>query len=417
MKKILFYFIICLLLSQCLSEDDKIACTTENNDTPCKERSTTSKIYTCEATGEEETNPITCTQKKIACSGATEFDELDKCGELSTDNIVCYAGENGCLEADDCEDVTSHATEAICSKFLIDDPKNKCVFISANAQNSGNVEAHCEISPKQCTESLGNVEGDKEAICSARDVAENKICYFNGNSCAEASKCEDIVLSGDITVQQATCDKYNTKADAQSKCMADNKKCILKSYCEYGTSEHECSYYAVKDSNKICVPKEDAKTGCEEMTSEDYQARIAKAASELCGEKTGNQCALTFSNNYFILCQIEGEKCTLKETYGTCDSAKALSSATNEQCSKLKHSSDKYCIKGENGCLEVDTCENISAKELTDALCKNFPAPSNYECVKGDGNKCKLAEKKTGGNSSSQALTLSFVILILILVI
>ena len=411
MNKFLYCFILILLLNQCLSENE---CEAEGSTGPCAERGVSSPLKKCTETSSE---PLTCKEESKTCNDASSLTGVD-CTELSTDEILCITGTSGCITPKKCDEVISGATEDICSGFK--DTTKKCVFIAKDTAGETNKNAHCKL--VACTDSLGDVSTGQEGICSKRSISETQICYFDGKSaCKEAKKCEDVELSTGKEDLQKTCNTFNT-VTAQQKCVADGNRCILKSYCSKGKqSEHECSYYGLETDSKICVPKAGSTTDCEELSLGDYESRLETEADNICKDLKGDACTLTFAKTFFADCELSGESgsqtCASSGEYATCDSAKALSGATNEQCSKLVHSSDKYCIKGENGCLEVAMCESITGTKLTDAICKNFPAPSNYECVKGEGNQCNLAAKKTGGNNSSQGLTLSFTMLILILVI
>ena len=382
MNKFLYCFILILLLNQCLSDDSSegTACNTQNSKVACSERTVSSILKKCVKTSKDE-EALTCAEKS-------------------------------------CDEVTSGATAAICKE--LENSINKCEYIAANTEGDTNAEAHCKPVPIACTGSLGDVSSDQEKICSQRDKSEGAICYFDGKStCKEAKKCEDLVLSSEETMSQDVCDQYNKDTTAENKCSADGNKCILKPYCSQGKpSEHDCSYYAVKEAGKICVlVEEGSTTKCNEMSEEDYETKLKDEADEICEGKKGNACTIIFEKTFFVECELKGEDCQTKEVYGICNSDDEIPNATNEQCSKLVHSPNGYCIKGLKGCIDVDSCESITGTGLTDAICKNFPAPSNYECVKGEKNKCKLVEKKSGGNNSSQALTLSFAMLILILVI
>jgi len=416
MNKFLYCFILILLLNQCLFQETE--CGDEGkNDVPCAGRKVSDdKLKKCSQTSEEGAS-LTCSEEYKTCAEASTLTGVD-CTKLSTDKILCITGTTGCITPKKCDEVISDATEEICSGFK--DNTKKCVFIAENTAGETNKKAHCKL--VACTDSLGDVSTGQEDICSKRSISETQICYFDGKSaCKEAKKCEDVELLTGKEDLQTTCNTYNTDSPKQ-KCVADGNKCILKSYCSEGKqAQHECSYYGLETDSKICVPKAGSTTDCEELSLGDYESRLQTEGDNVCKDLKGDACTLTFAKTYFADCELSGESgsqtCASSGEYGTCDSAKALSEATNEQCSKLVHSSDKYCIKGENGCLEVAMCESITGTRLTDAICKNFPAPSNYECVKGEGNKCNLVSKKTGGNNSSQGLTLSFAMLILILVI
>ena len=381
MNKFLYCFILILLLNQCLSDDSSegTACVTANSKVACSQRTVSSILKKCVQTSKED-EALTCAEKS-------------------------------------CDEVISGATEAICKE--LENSINKCEYIAEKTEGSETTPAHCKQVPIACTDSLGDVSSDQEEICSQRaDKSDGTFCYFDGKStCKEAKKCEDLVLSSEKTMSQDVCDQYNT---AEKKCSADGNKCIVKSYCAQGkpSSEHDCSYYAVKEAGKICVlVEEDSTTKCSEMSEEEYVTKMKEEADEICADKKGNACTIIFEKTFFVECELKGEDCQTKEVYGICNSDDEIPNATNEQCSKLVHSPNGYCIKGLKGCIDVDSCESITGTGLTDALCKNFPAPSNYECVKGEGNKCNLVAKKTGGNNSSQGLTLSFAMLILILVI
>lgn len=420
MKKFLYCFMLILLLNQCLFEDppEAIACNAEKSEVACSQRTVSSNLEKCIQTSEEAADTLECSSVKKTCAEASTLTGVD-CTELSTAEILCITGTSGCITPKTCDEVISGASEEICDGFK--DASKKCVLIAANTEGETNKNAHCKSIA--CTDSLGGVSTGQEDICFKRSISETQICYFNGNSaCKEAKKCEDIELSIGKTVSQTTCDKYNSDDVTKPKCSADGNKCVPKSYCDDGKpSEHDCSYYALKNEGNICVlVEEDSTQKCKEMSEEDYETKINGEADEICKDKKGDACTIIFGKTFFVECELKEEKCQRKDIYGICNSDDEIPNATNEQCSKLAHNSNGYCIKGLKGCIEVDSCDKITGKELTDDICKNFPAPSNYECVKGDGDKCNLVAKETGktsGKNSSQALTLSFAMLILILVI
>ena len=369
------------------------ACNAVESTIACDKRKVSSTIYKCSQTSAEGVSPITCTEEKKTCAEASALTDID-CSQLSTEKNLCITGKSGCITPTTCDEVISDATKVICRRF--EDTNNKCEFIAANTAGETNQKAHCKSVAKTCTDSLGDVSNVQEEICTERSKSEGAICYFDGNSaCKEASKCEDIVFSLGKTVPQTKCDTYNTGTTAQTKCVAEDNKCVSKSYCDDGkTADHECSYYEVKTAGNICVLKKDSTTECQELSQEDYKARLNDQSNGICQAKSGTDCKLTFANNYFVECKLEEGQCKSKETYGTCSSASSLSDATNEQCSKLTHSSNTFCVKGISGCVEVENCEGITVTEdLTNDICKNFPVASFQECVKGTG-KCSLKAKK-----------------------
>lgn len=186
MNKFLYCFILILLLNQCLSID----CNAEESSVPCSQREVSSSLNKCTQTSEN--------------------------GEI----ITCSE------EPKTCDDIISDATITICQEF--EDANNKCEHIPENTPGEDNQNAHCKSVPKACSDSLGDVSTGQEEICSQRDKNNGLICYFDGNSaCKEASNCEQIVLSDGKTVSQTTCDKYNTNANAQKKCVVDGNKCKL----------------------------------------------------------------------------------------------------------------------------------------------------------------------------------------------
>ena len=367
-------------------------CNAAESTVACSTRKVSSTIKKCTQTSKDG-ETLTCTEENKTCEEAKTLTDIE-CSQLSTEKNLCITGKSGCITPTTCDEVISDATNAICKSF--EDVNNKCEYIAANTAGETNTKAHCKSVAKTCTDSLGDVSTGQEEICTKRPKSEGAICYFDGNSaCKEASKCEDIVFSLGKTVLQTTCNTYNKDTTAQKKCVAEDNKCVLKSYCDDGkTSEHECSYYELKTEGNVCVLKQDSTTECKEYSQADYQARLDEQANGFCQGKSEAECKLTFANTFFVKCELEGKECKSKLTYGTCSSAASLSEATNEQCSKLTHSSNTFCIKGISGCVEVESCEGITgADTLTDAICNNFPVPSFQECVEGTGT-CTLKTKK-----------------------
>ena len=371
--------------------EETTACDATGSTVACESR-TVDSLYNCVRKSAEGETPLVCSLTKKTCSEAESLTGIN-CFELTTDDILCITGASGCTEPKECDEVVSDATDAICKKF------ENCEFKAANSAGETNTKAHCKsISTSQgCVATLEETDGQEE-ICNARPKTDGAICYFDGDkSCKEATKCEDIEYAEGKSVPQAKCDTYNTDTNAQNKCVASGNKCILKPYCGQETpSQQSCSYYELKTATNVCVLKQDSTTECEEITQEQYTERQNAAVNAACQSKSGTDCALIFSNNMFINCQLEGEEgsqtCVSKGTYATCSSANALSVAANSQCNQLTHSSNTYCVKGVSGCLEVEFCEDITGEGITDSICANFPVSSHQECVK-DNNDCKLKTK------------------------
>ena len=211
MNKILYFFILLILLNQSLSED---------------------------------------------CEGG----DVTKCNELTPkDNEgVCFKGTDACKVAKSCNEVTSGASEEMCQNFLAQDPTNKCSFIAANADE--NIVAHCESTLRACTEAVDGITLNSN-ICSSR-TTNSIYCFFDGqSSCKQATSCAEIKLSSDTT--KALCSHYNA---GDKLCVPDGKTCILKTTCNKAkkTNEHECSYYPVVGENKECALKDGSETDCEE---------------------------------------------------------------------------------------------------------------------------------------------------------
>lgn len=108
-----------------------------------------------------------------------------------------------------------------------------------------------------------------------------------------------------------------------------------------------------------------------------------------CTEKEGEDCKIIFEDNIFYNCELSGQSCGLNGKYETCEEARNLGEATNEQCSKLQHGNEKFCIKGSTGCLEVEKCEDVLYSGVEETVCQSFQVQAYEECVK-NSNGCTI---------------------------
>lgn len=250
----------------------------------------------------------------------------------------------------------------------------------------------CDAVKKDCTE----ISKATEENCSNVSAGE-KICYFSGsNTCNLATNCED-----NINYHTSTTEDFCSKFDSgDNKCVNEGNTCVFKHLCKETkkTSNHDCSFSILEDSSKFCVLKIDSSTDCEEVTAEEFAERNKgseddSSAEELCQAKTKEEdCTLIFRDNIFIQCKWETDKCVLDKKYDTCASASNLGQATNEQCMSILRRNKKTCVKGANGCLDVDYCEDIKGANINEESCKSTEFESYQDCIK-ETNGCKLITK------------------------
>ena len=156
MNKLLYFFILLILLNQSMS-DDVTGCEGGTED-DCSTKTPSDSLYKCEMVkeNEEEEAERKCTPVLKTCDEASALKDAD-CSQLTPANKigVCFSGNEGCQIAEECGDVTSSATEQICQKFLSNDPTHKCSFIEADSDKS--IVAHCESTVRGCTEEVTGV--------------------------------------------------------------------------------------------------------------------------------------------------------------------------------------------------------------------------------------------------------------------
>ena len=425
MNKFQFYLIFLLLLSyyfiKANGETPEITGCEGESETDCSGSNPSNPLYKCELK-ESVCSPVlkTCAEAETL----TAMEDID-CSLLTTEEIICANGNNGCIIPQTCEQVTSGGNENICKKFLVDDPINKCEFIAKTEEGT---KDHCEPKQRDCLDPLEGVTLDQDK-CSSR-LSEGKFCYFDGTSCKEASNCGEIELSSETT--KALCSHFDSGDD---KCVPKEQTCELKKLCGKDSPRaHECEYYALADEEKVCVSKLGSTTECEEITQAEAEERELNA---ICLGKNSEECKLILENNILVECQMVDDSCKVKAKYETCTLASSLSEATEDQCSKLKVDLGQECIKGTAGCevkiktctdetiqyedgicdkltpstnkkcyyngekcAEADSCENLEETKLTtdkqmEDLCHLFDKETQ-ECVP-DGKKCKLQDKEESG--------------------
>jgi len=253
----------------------------------------------------------------------------------------------------------------------------------------GLVGEECQIIKKDCTEISEATEENCDKVSGS-----GKICYLSGTStCNLATSCEDNINYHTSTTE-AFCSRFNS---ADNNCVNEGNTCVLKHLCKdtKKTSYHDCSFGILEDSTKRCVLKIGSSTECEEVTEEEAAEREKGSgddSSELCTGKTQEECKLIFSDRIFIQCKWETDKCILDKKYETCASASNLGEATNEQCMSILIRNKKTCVKGVNGCLDVNNCEDIKEANIDEESCKSTEFESYQDCIKG-ANGCKLINK------------------------
>ena len=250
----------------------------------------------------------------------------------------------------------------------------------------GLVGEQCQIVKKDCTEISDATEENCDKVSES-----GKICYLSGTSaCNLATSCEDNINYHTSTTE-AFCSRFNS---ADNNCVNEGNTCVLKHLCKdtKKTSYHDCSFGILEDSTKRCVLKIGSSTECEEVTEEEAAEREKGSgddSSELCTGKTQEECKLIFSDSIFIQCKWETDKCVLDKKYETCASASNLREATNEQCMNIRSRDKKTCVKGVNGCLDVNNCEDIKEVNIEEESCKSTEFQSYQNCIKGTSG-CKL---------------------------
>ena len=257
-----------------------------------------------------------------------------------------------------------YSTSADCSgKLVISDSKLiKCEWEEEEEEspqdNTGNGNRRIRILVDS-----GCIEGEQVSSCSDASTLEGVTneqclilstddykCYFDGEKCAQASSCGTVVET-----------KYEETGDNSEKLAAI---CNLFEKC-------------IPDGNKC-----KASTDSEEETE------------DVCNTNTvQDECTILSKEKKLIICKWvsdgeEGKKCQLDKEITSCSDAATLNTLTNAQCSILTPSSGKYCLKGDDGCIEPTSCADIKV-EVSEAVCNEFTKlDDEYQCVKNDINGC-----------------------------
>ena len=287
------------------------------------------------------------------------------------------------------DDVTecTGGTKDDCSDKTLRDSLYKCVFKEEEEEDSGT----CSPVLKTCEEANSLTGKDCTKLTPEEEEGAVAVCINGESGCVVAKTCEDISLSTDVTKE--LCSTFDS---GDYKCVPNGKSCTLKKLCNKAskTADHDCGYFALENEENECVSKEGSEEECEEVTKIVAEERAAKS---LCLTKTSStECGLILNGNILIECEWKEEPtpeaCILKARYATCTSASSLSTATNEDCSKLAHEEEKYCIKGVSGCLGVSNCAQATGSTISDEACKSIEVPAFQECKKGT-NGCELKNK------------------------
>ena len=391
MNKFIFYLIFSLLLTQCFSDGDaqtgenEITGCEEGTEENCSEKSPSNLLYKCIFIENAENGDANgCKPVLKTCEEAASLTGAD-CSKLSPQDGqgICLTGSEGCSVVETCGEVSSGATEEICNKFLTNEPTNKCALIETGTEP--NVEAHCEVTLRGCTEEVEGITLNQN-ICSSRTTDE-KFCYLDGSSCKEASSCNEIILSSGETTE--LCGHFDS---TEGKCIPSQTTCTFKAFCNKAskTSELECDDFILENEGNVCVPKLGSNSECEEISNEEASIR------DLCSQKTQEECKILIQSNLLVECEWnEGSNgsngvCKFKAKYSTCSSANDLGEATAEQCSILEHRVFEECIKDNEGCkINTKACTDTTI-EYTEGICDNLKPSTGAKCYY-DGVKCAEA--------------------------
>ena len=270
------------------------------------------------------------------------------------------------------------------------------------------------------------VEGDVNTckIKYCKDIKENcdKLdhCTLDGDTCI-VTNCEGFYTENDCT--------FITSGDTKIYCLWENDSCKKKPNCtDDGTDISKCSVYLTSGDDYKCFSNG---TKCVEANSCESVQLSAGVSNDVstaacssfphcipgedndCANKCNdikeqNKCKYTLKNKeedekIFIKCKWvedgpEGKKCQVDDDteIKTCDDAKTITDLTNDQCSILhiKESSNKYCIKGPEGCFEYGDCEDINF-EVDSNICLELTKPENdTQCISNGENGCKREKVK-----------------------
>ena len=228
-----------------------------------------------------------CKEEQL-CQSHTEETSDENCRKYPVTEVgkkACILNPtkdtNGCIEKELCNTVT--VEEGVdCSAYPVSDDKIKthiCKAVTGEATCS-QVEIECSTAEKgESDEQCGNykVSDAKYKCVKNTDTTEGAKPCIEKEKETEPSPEPEITACADKTTGATDdiCSKLSVAKKDEQKCIKNPKgeNCMLLYYCQYGigTTDEECSAFALKDENKACKKKANENL-CEEVvknTSED----------------------------------------------------------------------------------------------------------------------------------------------------
>ena len=228
----------------CLSTEPK-------NEEDCRDKPTSDDVIkTCYYVAGENGEENSCKEKYKNCDELTDNNSVtpEKCSHLLTEeNFFCIIkeGGGGCTKTNECLKVKEQANEDICQGLRASLTYKKCILQGSE----------CVETEKSCAETGFDVSIE---ICEKLIHENENICYFDGEKCEQASKCEDIEFSESLENKNDLCDKYTTET---MKCKVSGNMCIPNKFCEGSefVSENDCSSFEIITAGYECTKGDDNK--------------------------------------------------------------------------------------------------------------------------------------------------------------
>ena len=308
--------------------------------------------------------------------------------ESNADAKTCIndsSGSKKCKEEYYCgKESPPQSNDESCKNYVTSDSNKICVF-----EGSGCTEKLL------CTHAQGEQVSDSNCPLYTPSF-ENRATYScvknpNQNECMEQPLCQ-FVSGNNINCENYPVIKAKKNTHACVSNLEGTSACKEELLCSQTNTENltdqECRLHPISNrenkENYLCVPKSD-NTGCEE-----------KLKCEAVTDLGFNECSDFPTTDERKVCIEKRGKNSICEEQFIC--LKAYQNESNEECMNYIVSDDTkfICLKNDEGnssCKEVELCDTIIGKNLTDSDCLKYPVSkdhqSTHKCIKDPyKNKC-----------------------------
>ena len=347
MTRYLYFLIFLILLNYCYSIE--LCSEIEEEECPKNFVVTGEKIFQCIWGQKDDNSGNECKSGSeiSSCSEAANLKDItnEQCLALASGGGYCFKGTSGCIVPSNCADIIVSVEEQVCNGFTKLDDEYKCEKDGSNG---------CKLNKAQCLDTTSYTYDDD--ICSKLGTSEGYICYSDGEKCVQANSCGTVgetkyEETGDNSAKlTAICNLFDNCIPAGNKCKTDT------------ASEEE----------------EETEDECNSINNID-------------------ECSIISKEKKLILCKWVsesevGKQCQYDKEITSCKDAASLNKLTNDQCLILTPSSEKYCLKGDDGCIEPTSCADIKV-EVSETVCNEFTnLEDEYKCVKNGVNGCTITK-------------------------